>query len=492
MKRKYLSLILWIVICLLFGLSSLAQAHTLSLVTTSNGATAKSVFCKGDSLYLNIIVDDASGIAGCAFTLTYPANTLLAPQISSEGLPVNSNDITSFFGFTFLKDGTTYQTHRENVAISGDVGKIYFSGAAINKTTGGAKSLTGSIVLFTVKFTVKSDAPVRSNYAFSLSPTTLNNTQAGYSTSGESVPVLVGAVDKNNANWSTLTAAYPVLLQTMNAVTKTFEVASQIKGTVTYGGYQKGTLKVGVYTNADLASSHLVKEVNITWARTTATSGNIIKGFTIVNVQAGQYYLGAYIDANGNNQLDNEEANGRQIASVTVVSGTDSTGNAIILSDPLHLNGEPLYYYNWKQGNPAWVNIGTMFADADGDGHSNIQEYINQKNGFNGFSPIIPDEALYFPHVATSIPWQTEIAIINTSSDQTVTGTLRGLSNEGQLIETKDVTLSARGRRQIIVADEFTNHANIGYIIFDTDSCCGPGLHEILHRKGSIERQFLR
>ncbi len=48
---------------------------------------------------------------------------------------------------------------------------------------------------------------------------------------------------------------------------------------------------------------------------------------------------------------------------------------------------------------------------------------------------------LYFPHIATSIPWQTEIAIINTS-DQTVTGTLRALSDEGQLVETKDVTLS--------------------------------------------------
>jgi hypothetical protein len=78
--------------------------------------------------------------------------------------------------------------------------------------------------------------------------------------------------------------------------------------------------------------------------------------------------------------------------------------------------------------------------------------------------------ALYFPHVDTSLPWQTEIAIVNTSPDQTIIGTLRTLNNDGQLIETKDVTLSARGRRQIIVADEFTNHINIGYIIFDTNS----------------------
>jgi len=95
------------------------------------------------------------------------------------------------------------------------------------------------------------------------------------------------------------------------------------------------------------------------------------------------------------------------------------------------------------------------------------QTFTVAQTGFNA--------ALYFPHIATSLPWQTEIAIINTSSDQTVTGTLRALSDEGQLIETKDVTLSVRGRRQIAVADEFTNHINIGYIIFDTDSAAVLG-----------------
>ena len=82
---------------------------------------------------------------------------------------------------------------------------------------------------------------------------------------------------------------------------------------------------------------------------------------------------------------------------------------------------------------------------------------------------------LYFPHIDTSFPWQTEIAIINTG-DQTVTGTLRGLSDEGQLVgTTKAVTLSAHGRRQITVASEFTNHTDIGYIIFDTDSAAVQG-----------------
>jgi hypothetical protein len=83
--------------------------------------------------------------------------------------------------------------------------------------------------------------------------------------------------------------------------------------------------------------------------------------------------------------------------------------------------------------------------------------------------------ALYFPHIATSLPWQTEIAIINTSPDQTINGALRSFSDEGQLVETKTVTLSAHGRRQITVADEFSNHTNIGYITFDTDSATVQG-----------------
>ncbi len=76
---------------------------------------------------------------------------------------------------------------------------------------------------------------------------------------------------------------------------------------------------------------------------------------------------------------------------------------------------------------------------------------------------------LYFPHVDTSLPWQTEIAIVN-MGDQPVAGTMKGLNDAGQLVEIKTVTLSARGRRQIIVADEFPNHTDIGYLIFDTNS----------------------
>ncbi len=82
---------------------------------------------------------------------------------------------------------------------------------------------------------------------------------------------------------------------------------------------------------------------------------------------------------------------------------------------------------------------------------------------------------LYFPHVDTTFPWQTEIAVINTSPHQSVTGTLKALNNEGQVIETKALTLSARGRRQIIISSEFANHADIGYIIFEANSAAVQG-----------------
>ena len=78
--------------------------------------------------------------------------------------------------------------------------------------------------------------------------------------------------------------------------------------------------------------------------------------------------------------------------------------------------------------------------------------------------------ALYFPHIATTNSWHTEIAIINTG-DQAVTGTLKAYSDGGQLVETRNaVTLAGRGRRQIDVAGEFTNHASTGYIVFESDA----------------------
>ena len=208
------------VVGLVLGISSAALAqYSLSLQATSDGTTPKTQFDRGDALYLNIVVNNAAGVAGCAFTLNYPTAVLSPPATNSEGLPVTLNDITSAFPFT---SGTT-RTHRENLSVS--EAKIYLAGAEIHPTLGGAKYESGPLTLFTVKFTVKADATL-GTFNISLTRTELFNPAAGYGTDVDgdgvfdqgdtkgTVPVLVGAVDKNDANWDNLSAAFPVLLNT--------------------------------------------------------------------------------------------------------------------------------------------------------------------------------------------------------------------------------------------------------------------------------------
>jgi hypothetical protein len=77
---------------------------------------------------------------------------------------------------------------------------------------------------------------------------------------------------------------------------------------------------------------------------------------------------------------------------------------------------------------------------------------------------------LCFPHVDTNSPWKTEIAIINTSDDQGLNGELKAYGNDGQLIDAMGISLVPHGRRQISVGDEFTNHASISYLVFETGS----------------------
>ncbi|MDY6988729.1 MAG: hypothetical protein SWQ30_11815 [Thermodesulfobacteriota bacterium] len=219
MKHRRFMLACSMALFAVFGLFSFASAgYNLSLQATSDGSTPKTEFQPGDDLYLNVLLDDPTDVAGCVFTLVYPADVVTGPATTEEFTPVTPGDIVSSFPFTY--DST--ETHRENAS---EPGKIYFSGAAINTTTGGGLyDSPQEIVLFTVKFTVKSGAPF-GHFQFSLAQTELWNLDAGYGTDNntngqyddgvdekDAVPVLVGAVDNQDPNWDNLGAAFPVLL----------------------------------------------------------------------------------------------------------------------------------------------------------------------------------------------------------------------------------------------------------------------------------------
>ena len=143
---------------------------------------------------------------------------------------------------------------------------------------------------------------------------------------------------------------------------------------------------------------------------------------------------------------------------------------------PLQNNGGPTWTHALMPGSNAIDGGDPLFGcvDFNGNAVATDQRGVVRPQGsrcdigsYEFYAST--NTALYFPHITTSIPWQTEIAIINIS-DRTVLGTLRALNDQGQLVETKDVILSVRGRRQITIADEFTNHTNIAYIVFYADS----------------------
>jgi hypothetical protein len=217
MMHKRLLMGVLTVLYMFLGMAFPAFAqYTLSLEAKDGAGNVKTQFAKGEDLYLNINLNNAAGVAGCAFTLNYEPNVLDPPLTDAEGLPVNEGDITSAFPFT----QNSTPTYREN---SAEAGKIYFAGAEI-AADGGAKYGPGVITLFTVKFKVKNDA-LPGNFRFSLTQTELFNPAAGYGTDANSngvydagdtkgkVPVLVGAVANSDPSFGgDLSDDFPILL----------------------------------------------------------------------------------------------------------------------------------------------------------------------------------------------------------------------------------------------------------------------------------------
>jgi len=172
-------------------------------------------------------------------------------------------------------------------------------------------------------------------------------------------------------------------------------------------------------------------------------------------------------------------------AGVCAGSGMDDYSGGIFTQDEASecdgSTNHQIILVGWDNPGQYWIMRNSWGTGWGLDGYMHIKWNVSRVGEgtswvttAGGTTPT-PATLLYFPHVDTSLPWQTEIAVINTSPNQGVTGTLKAFSNEGQLVETKAVTLFARGRRQIIIAEEFTNHTNIGYIIFETYSAAVQG-----------------
>ncbi len=91
--------------------------------------------------------------------------------------------------------------------------------------------------------------------------------------------------------------------------------------------------------------------------------------------------------------------------------------------------------------------------------------------------------ALYFPHVATTGGWKTEISIINPSSTETVTGTVASYRNDGTQIATSVWPIGPKKRLQYDIST-FAGSGSIGYIVYQNTSGSPVGYTKFIQSTG--------
>ena len=182
MVSAYVSLF-WVVI--LMSTSAMAADRVLSLVSSRGADTIK--VTQGSTFDVEVRVNDASGIAGASFTVTYSTAHLIL------------SGITSTFFDTFVEQGIPAPNDQGYVTVdsinyySPLVMKHFSTGSMVSA----ARKDNGSgtdVALFTLHFISSGSTGV---YPLSVTASTVNNTEAGFSADGEQVPLLVGIGNDN-------------------------------------------------------------------------------------------------------------------------------------------------------------------------------------------------------------------------------------------------------------------------------------------------------
>ena len=168
--------IFFIVVCALAS-PALAADKILSVVSTSSGSSTVSGY-PGQTVDVDIRVDDASMVAGASFTVTFDAGNLALTKVSS-----------AYFN-TFADQGLTPATVTVNET-------TFFSPLVTNPVTSGAMLAAArtdngngaQVTLFTLSFLIKGSS---ASYLISIDQSRIANTSAGYDAAGEWIPFLVG------------------------------------------------------------------------------------------------------------------------------------------------------------------------------------------------------------------------------------------------------------------------------------------------------------
>ncbi len=86
----------------------------------------------------------------------------------------------------------------------------------------------------------------------------------------------------------------------------------------------------------------------------------------------------------------------------------------------------------------------------------------------NPFLDLAKGTRLYFSHIATTDNWETEIAVLNPTS-QAVQGTLSSFDEDGKQVGSEvSIDLPAHGRYQVDVASTFSGAEKIAYMLLSS------------------------
>ena len=170
---------------------SLAADKALSVVSTATGASTATVY-RGQTIDVDIRVNDAALVAGASFTVSFDAANLALTGVSST------------FFYSFANQGLS-----PSVVTVHEI--AYYSPVVANPVTAGAmlaaaraNNGTGAqVALFTLSFLIKGSS---GSYPISIDQSRIANTSAGYDAAGEWIPFLVG-VDAGSFPAHTVTVA---------------------------------------------------------------------------------------------------------------------------------------------------------------------------------------------------------------------------------------------------------------------------------------------
>jgi hypothetical protein len=137
-------------------------------------------------------------------------------------------------------------------------------------------------------------------------------------------------------------------------------------------------------------------------------------------------------------------------------------------------------YSRWPRYEAAYYSVTSLgqFVVFPGMGHqfadwAFIREFF-ERNRASAQPPLPKPQqyTIYFPHVASYLGWETEVALVNTvPGGVAVRGILQAFKGAGgDPLEEKEIEIPAGGRREITIGDFFQNPSEVNYLVFKSDS----------------------